>query len=134
MTYISQENKASKMPAIKAILKEYNLKGSVSVDNHSSLVLTIKSGPIDFLSEDSFHPNCFRQSEQPQVRQTYLQVNTYWIADHFRGKAAKALLALKAAMMVGNHDNSDISTDYFDVGWYVNINIGRWDRPYILIK
>ena len=33
-------------------------------------------------------------------------------------------------MMVGNHNNSDISTDYFDVGWYIDINIGKWDKPY----
>jgi hypothetical protein len=37
-------------------------------------------------------------------------------------------------MMVGNHDRSDIQSDYFDVGWYVDINIGRWNKPYALVK
>jgi hypothetical protein len=36
-------------------------------------------------------------------------------------------------MNAGNHDRSDIQTDYFDVGWYVDVNIGRWDRPYQVI-
>jgi hypothetical protein len=36
------------------------------------------------------------------------------------------------AMNDGNHDRSDIQTDYFDVGWYVDVNIGRWNKPYIL--
>jgi hypothetical protein len=31
---------------------------------------------------------------------------------------------------VKNHDNSDIMTDYFDVGWYVNIYVGKWNKPY----
>jgi hypothetical protein len=35
-------------------------------------------------------------------------------------------------MNMGNHDNSDIMTDYFDVGWYVDVNIGLWNKPYIL--
>jgi hypothetical protein len=32
--------------------------------------------------------------------------------------------------MTGNHDRSDIQSDYFDVGWYVDVNIGSWNRPY----
>jgi hypothetical protein len=35
-------------------------------------------------------------------------------------------------MMVGNHNRSDIMSDYHDVGWYVDINIGQWNKPYIL--
>ena len=31
-------------------------------------------------------------------------------------------------MNVGNHDNSDPMTDYFDVGWYISVNLGRWDK------
>ena len=34
------------------------------------------------------------------------------------------------AMNNGNHDNSDIQTDYFDVGWYIDVNIGKWNKPY----
>ena len=32
----------------------------------------------------------------------------------------------------GNYDESCIQTDYFNVGWYVNVNIGRWNKPYVL--
>jgi hypothetical protein len=38
------------------------------------------------------------------------------------------------AMNDGNHDNSDIQSDYFDVGWYTHINVGRWNKPYLLTK
>ncbi len=30
----------------------------------------------------------------------------------------------------GNWDNSDSMTDYFDVGWYVNLYIGNWEQPF----
>jgi len=34
----------------------------------------------------------------------------------------------------GNHDNSDSMTDYFDVGWYVWMSVGSWDKEYKFIK
>jgi len=33
-------------------------------------------------------------------------------------------------MMIGNHNNTDLMSDYFDVGWYISINVGKWDKPY----
>jgi hypothetical protein len=34
--------------------------------------------------------------------------------------------------MAGNYNNSDIMTDYFDVGWYIEINVGKWNKEYNL--
>jgi hypothetical protein len=56
-------------------------------------------------------------------------VSHHW-TDHFDGKAKEFLDKAFEIMFEGNHDNSDIMTDYFDVGWYCDINIGKWDRPY----
>jgi hypothetical protein len=57
-------------------------------------------------------------------------VNPYHYQNHFSGTAKKFLNEVMAAMNAGNHDNSDIQTDYFDVGWYVDVNIGQWNKPY----
>ena len=111
MAYMSQERKAALAPAIKAVLKKYGVKGSLSVSHHSGLTLTLSEGKIDFW-----------------------QVNTYHIGNHWQGVAQKFLSEVVAAMNVGNHDNSDIMTDYFDVGWYVYVNIGKWNKPYKVVK
>lgn len=29
-----------------------------------------------------------------------------------------------------NYDNSDIQTDHFDVGYYFNLHIGKWNKPF----
>ena len=58
------------------------------------------------------------------------QVNPYWIEDHWEGDAQSFLMELKDAMMTGNHDRSDIQTDLVDVGWYIEINIGRNSSKY----
>ena len=130
MAYMSQEKKAKIAPVIKAICKKYNIKASLAVRNHSTLVLNVKQGDIDFIGNfnqvtgGSLHGN----------RVESIQVNPYWFHDHFDGKAKAFLTEVLAAMNVGNHDRSDIQTDYFDVGWYVDVNIGRWNQPYALVK
>jgi hypothetical protein len=64
----------------------------------------------------------------------YDRINPYHFKSHYSGKALKFLTEVYAAMMEGNHDNSDIQTDYFDVGWYVEVNIGKWNKAYDLQK
>ena len=113
MAYMSQEKKKTLAPAIKSVLKEYNMKGSIGVHNHSTLIVNLKEGVIDFGSKND-------------------SVNTYWIDSHYTGIAQQFLNELKDAMMDGNHNNSDIMTDYFDVGWYVEINVGKWNKEYNL--
>ena len=49
MAYMSQERKSNLAPAIKRHLARYRVKGSIAVDNHSTLVVNIKSGALDFI-------------------------------------------------------------------------------------
>ena len=49
MAYYTQERKKEVAPKVKKLLKEYGLKGSLSVNHHSSVVLTIKEGSINFI-------------------------------------------------------------------------------------
>ena len=133
MAYMSQERKAKISPKIKQILKKYGVKGSLSVHNHSALSLTVKSGKIDFISNInrvlSDRPGGFRNDSPAKDS---IQVNPYWYQEHFDGEALRFLSEILPAMNDGNHDNSDIQSDYFDVGWYVYVNIGRYNKPYNL--
>jgi hypothetical protein len=136
MAYMSQERKAQIAPVVKAICKRYGIKGSLSVRNHSTLVLNISQGDIDFIYNynkmiDQRDPTGNRHINRANKE---IQVNPYHFQNHFSGRALDFLKEVYNAMMVGNHDHSDIQSDYFNVGWYVDINIGRWDRPYALVK
>ena len=141
MAYMSQQKKAQLAPAIKAVLKKYRVKGSLAVHNHSTLVLNIKSGSIDFvenyLQTDADKPHARKVSPEQAAymrEKQSIDVNPYWYQEHFDGVALRFLSEVLPAMNAGNHDRSDIQTDYFDVGWYVNVNIGQWDKPYALEK
>ena len=49
MAYVSQELKAKLAPSIRAVCKKHGIKASVAVRNHSTLVLNVKQGSIDFI-------------------------------------------------------------------------------------
>jgi hypothetical protein len=113
MAYISQDEKKSLAPAIKAVLKKYGMKGTIGIRHHSTLFVNLQSGAIDFGCNDR-------------------QVNEYHIQNNYTGDARDFLLELLAAMRGSNwFDRSDIMTDYFHTKHYTSINIGHWEKPYV---
>jgi len=136
MAYMNQERKQKIAQALKPILAKYKVKGSLSVRNHSSIVLTLKSGAIDFIGNSNrVCGNDFYQVQRGFKPTTngYDQVNPYWFQDHYDGDA-KAFLteAFKALKSADWYDESDAMTDYFNTAYYVDVNIGKWDKPYEL--
>ena len=129
MAYVSQELKAKIAPTVKSILKKYGIKGSLAVRDHSTLVLNIASGEIDFVSNFNDCSNAAHPKGR-EVRDGYIQVNPYYYSKHFAGRALECMEELVAAMNDGNFDESDSQTDYFHVGWYVNVNVGKWNKAY----
>ena len=137
MAYMNQEKKARIASKLKPVLAKYGLKGSLRVRNHSSIVLTLKSGKIDFienyietdagLARLSMSEHMVESIRKAQA----LIINPYWYQDHFTGKAkqflTEALVALKSADW---YDESDAMTDYFNTAYYVDINVGQYDKPY----
>tara|TARA_Y100000034_G_C6816559_1_gene367402 strand:+ start:339 stop:731 length:393 start_codon:yes stop_codon:yes gene_type:complete len=130
MAYMSQDNKKELAPKIKSICKKYGVKASLGVDNYSTLVLNVNSGSVDFFGDATERANV----SDYNLRDGHYGVNPYWYKEHFTGKALAFLSEVIPAMNVGNFDKSDIMTDYFHVGWYVDVNVGRWNKPYTLTK
>ena len=118
MAYVSQADKKSLAPAIKAVLNKYGMKGSIRVRNHSTLVVTVKSGAIDF--------------SEYMRGDAYIDVNPYWIDQHYSGIARNFLNELLDAMKGPNYFNDDDAmTDYFSRSHYTDISIGTaWNKPY----
>ena len=127
MAYVSQEDKKKLAPEIKKVLSKYGMKGSISIRHHSTLVVTIQSGAIDFKEFGTWGQNGHDDG--------YIQVNTYHIENHYSGKAEKFLTELLAAMKGPNYFcDDDAITDYFHRSHYTDINIGKWNKPYFMQK
>lgn len=132
MAYMGQERKAGLLPAIKAALGKYGVKGTVAVRHHSTLVINISEGRLDLIG--NYNAELKERSgwklPPPSYATGSLDLNPYWYHEHFSGECLEFVKELFAAAMAGNHNRSDIQSDYHDVGWYVDINVGHWDKPY----
>ena len=133
MAYVSQEMKKELAPGIKAVLKKYGMKGSISINHHSSLVVTLQEGPLCFEGLDARGERIFYEATDGRF---YSQVNTYHIDKFYNGVTADFLNELVAAMKGKTsrgewYNKTDIMTDYFDIAYYVNVNVGKFDKGYI---
>ena len=145
MAYINQDQKKEKAAAIKKMIGEkyadFKIKYTMGIEHYTKLRFTIAASNIDFAE---IYKKIFdkrfegREEEIPMYYPTGFvfdveQVNEYYLEDNFEGRILEMFLDIRKIMNSGNHDNSDIMTDYFDVGWYIAITIGRWNKPYILL-
>lgn len=139
MAWMNQEKKKQIVEKVKPILKKYKVKGSFRVSHHSTIVLTIKSGSLDFIGDmnterrDLLNPRLF---DKEKLREKYtLDINPYWYEEHYVGKSRKFFDELFPALYSADYyDRSNIQTDYFDTAYYVDVNVGNWNQPYTITK
>lgn len=130
MAYMSKEKKAVIAAALKGIIPS-GWKWSLRINDHSTLVLTIAAAPIDLVAASLRIENATRaRNGEPMLRATYTDLNPYYLGNYFSGDLLALFERIKAAMNTGNWDRSDSMTDYFDVGHYIGLYLGRWDKPF----
>jgi hypothetical protein len=125
VAYIDQATKAKLAANLKQVMPS-GWKYSLAIRNHSTIVCTIKSAPIDLIK--AFKSSDYFDSQTA----TEVDVNPYHFRSHIEDECvADVVEKIFEALDEGNHDNSNIQTDYFDVGWYVSLHIGRWNKPFV---
>ena len=134
MAYVSKEKKAAVAPVIKAICKKYGMKGSLSVRNHSTLVLTVKQGKLDVIGNYN-ETSKAKYQEDVRTAKDYIQANQYWLEETYTGQVLAFMQEAFAALKGPDYfDHSDAMTDYFHTSHYVSLNVGAWDKPYVLVE
>ena len=140
MAYMNQEKKQKLAPAIKAVLKKYGMKGTIGVRHNMSLVVNIKCGKLDLLGAAQKHADMVNEQRGMKYQGDvgdYLQVNEFYAAEWAR-KVGEEEIAnfydelIDAMKGDGWYNNSDPMTDYFDIAYYTDINVGKWDKGYEL--
>jgi hypothetical protein len=139
MAYFSKEDKEKVSPRIKEVLKKFGVNGSIAINNHSTLVVNIQSGKLDFLAADKrIQEYQSKRIGREQVSErTYLQVHQYY-AEEWHREVEEHTIAdffkelYDAMRSAGWFDKSDAQTDYFHTAYYMDVNVGRWNKPYEL--
>lgn len=110
MAHITTDEVKVMRNQIKALYP--NIKVSVVREHYSSVKCSIMESDINFGVE-------------------YKQVNTFYLKDSYKSDALALLQAINSILHQGHYDKSDAMIDYFDCAWYVHLEIGKWDKPYI---
>ena len=135
MAYMNQERKAKIKANLEAALKGTGVKFSLKCSS-LSITCTIKSAPIDFIanSNETCGKDFYQVSKGFKPNTTgYEQVNPYWYQDHYSGKAKELMTKIVKAMYSADYyDRSDAQTDYFDTAYYAHVNVGSWNKPFIV--
>lgn len=112
MAYLSKEELKKMRDNIKKVFPaKEGWKMSIRNRNHSTVCVDLLKGN-------------FKDDEASR------NINHYRVPNNDAGKFTKFVNEI-LELSVQNHDRSDIMTDYFDVGYYKTISIGRWDKEYV---
>ena len=132
---MNQERKAKIKAALDKNLKGTGVKFSLRCTS-LSITCTIKSAPIDLIanSNETCSKDFYQVARGFKPNTTaYEQVNQYHYKNHFSGEALDIMNRIVKSMYAADYyDNSDAMTDYFDTAYYVHIQIGQWDKPFIV--
>jgi hypothetical protein len=126
MAYISTQKTAEIRSKLKAEFPEIKFSVSKSTGGHS-LRVSIMEAPYHFLSTEVVP----QLSSDPytkycgDINHYQLDYKTSWYDN------IDILRRIVAICMEGNWDRSDVMTDYFDVGWYLDLSIGKWDKMFV---
>jgi len=141
MAYIGQEEKKQLAPAIKKVLAKYNTKGTIAIKHHSTLVVNISASEIDLCEvyyqmklNDRYH------TQRENIEKVdHFDLNRYYFADKAKKlgfkKAGNFIDELVTAMKGSRwFDDSNAMTDYFHTAYYLDINVGKYNKPFKHIK
>lgn len=109
MAYITADTVKEMRKELKATFPD--LKLSVTRENHSSVNVFIMEAPVKFTDR------------------SYEQLNPFYL-DRYQN--SDILEKIREICNRGNYNKSDSQTDYFEVGHYFNLSIGKWDKPFKL--
>jgi hypothetical protein len=138
MAYVSKELKAKAAAGLKKALKDVKIKYSLSGKNNSNLRITIQACEIDFIS--NFNEVLVKDRRVSSwggeilPRTGDLDVNPHWMDSHFDGKALEILQVIKQELLTDEYYNdSDARSDYFHQSHYIEICIGTYDKPFVVL-
>lgn len=126
MAYMDQTTKKQIAAELKKVIPA-GWKYSVAVDNHSTIVLTIASAPVDL------YKIAKGQAGYGGSMQGHVQINPHCMDKHFEKTEVADVMAKvqKVLYGCGYYDDSDLMTDYFNCAYYVHMQIGKWDKPFV---
>jgi hypothetical protein len=136
MAYISTNEVKEVRVALKERFKN-KLKFSVKRDHYSSVVVSIMSGEINFYDGSLDREDSWNKESAKHIFDGHESINEYYPENYGKHGAlfqdiVNIMKTAPAKAEDGRewYDKSDAMTDYFDTAFYVNLSVGKWNKPY----
>lgn len=115
MAYIDAKSTKMIRTALRKEFPEFKL--SLRNKDHRSIHLRIEKGPTDFGLGN------------------HAQINHFY-PEHYDDShiLSRMIEIMNTAGERENFDKSNAQIDYFCVGYYINVSLGSWDKPFVKIK
>jgi hypothetical protein len=128
MAFMSQEKKAQIAAVLKTVIPK-GWKYSVGVDNHTTIILNIWAAPVDLLKIAGM-------VGKYQTQYGYAQLGVHALGRDFAGSEVGEIFAkIQAALFGASYfDKTDTMTDFHHCAYYVNVNLGRYDKPFKFVQ
>jgi hypothetical protein len=123
MSYISTEEVSEIRKSLKAKFGK-NLKFSIRREGSSTVCVTLVSGNVDF-------SDIVKENDYLQVNQFYPE--TYGQHVNLFREIIQIIKTSPANAVNGKawFDNSDPQSDYFNTAFFIRLNVGIYNKPYI---
>lgn len=131
MPFITQEHKKRIAEILKSVVP-HDWKYGLRIHDHRTIIMTIKSAPIDLIEEAGRH--CVRDGDGEYWTDFYAyrpEIVRRLFKDEKLGEIFGKIVE---ALNLDNHDNSDAQSDYFDVGHCVDLRLGYWGSPFLVVQ
>lgn len=125
-------------------IERYSGGSSVNIDLMKADIKVVKD--IKDIDMNRVNPEILDRHTEDSIRllqeSKYHQLNQYsfndeynqrhWCNGVFLTEAGHNMLKKAVAIADAyNYDNSDAMTDYFDVNFYLHINLGKWNKDFV---
>jgi len=129
MAYIKTEEVSAIRNELKKRFGHTGLKFGVKNRHHTSVSVTIKAGPIDF---SDIYKDHYGSGDH------YAQINPYHLSNYGKHQPLfeEIIKVIKTAPALAEggrewFDKSDIQSDYFHTAFYIDLDVGTFDKPYV---
>jgi hypothetical protein len=102
------------------------------MDGYNSIYISVMTAPVDVFTQEG-RDGLYVCSGGAKA---YIQLNHFYLQDDPRITDYCKIVLKDILEMLNsyNYDDSDSMTDYFSTNFYVNLAIGKWDKPFEVVE
>ncbi len=136
LTEITKEIRAELKAEFPKCKFSVTTKHGLEINVHLMKAPTSPFASLDYIGEHYEQYPASHDGTDVQLNHYYITQDRQerWVSNcaHLTAEAAEMLQRVVKISNRENYDNSDHQVDYFDVGYYFHLAVGKWNKPFTI--